>query len=775
MESINNNVNSNGKKINYGTAITCSTDISTTASANFSSTCDAIPAHHFSKPSTTSPFLITAVDSMTNVENKGSNKEADNVPDFLRRLSDIASSQLKDLSQSQQGAKKDFRNGEAPRLELNISTPTMNMNDSTTRIERMKSDSQKRKASKSAVSCKKGSMPQHDKATPTKAGPSTSPPRSGGKQKEKRQRTKPRKDRSNLRKGKWTVEEEEYTSRIIHHFRAGLLTLPEGMTLRSYLASKLSCDPMRITKKFAGASCLGKRIYHLCERSQITINDIEIARIELAQLEQRFRLRVEHGQSGLPLPPRVNGSILGHPGQSLMNGIMGHCVAPGSEATAHGWPSTFATPLGAPNLNAVGLNPLLLQAMACQQQQQQNSVPWLAMQTPLNLALLTNLILSAQQSQTPVTGSPESFNHNVGLCQPQTTAVCSPQVAPTNVHIKQQQLQGVHNIGVDSLLPPSGTLHNKMENQIQVINNNSSIASLLPTSGTLLHNEIGQKNKSLIETMSCESHAVKCAVPSKYITTNKQMNDQLPCKHPKLDTPKNVRKRHTQEDEDAGRTLLEFLRELQQNHSKAVSEDRSHRGSAEEANIVSKDSAFDSANSPCDTNFIPSPHHKGNTCSSKPFADNLSRRKNHLKTSPHHNDASVVTASINNSVTSRGSTLPTKTSGNAFMHQGREVAVQYFETSSSLGRVSKTSDISRGGTEESSSYSESNMEQNCSEESDSSKSHIGSSEGTIDKESPAKGPVRKRFKRSAFTSRNVEDHNNRMEALRKDDVYSKRF
>ena len=62
------------------------------------------------------------------------------------------------------------------------------------------------------------------------------------------------------------VEEEEYTSRIIHHFRAGLLTLPEGMTLRSYLASKLSCDPMRITKKFAGASCLGKRIYHLCER-----------------------------------------------------------------------------------------------------------------------------------------------------------------------------------------------------------------------------------------------------------------------------------------------------------------------------------------------------------------------------------------------------------------------------------------------------------------------------------------------------------------------------
>ena len=61
-------------------------------------------------------------------------------------------------------------------------------------------------------------------------------------------------------------EEEEYTTRIIHFFRTGLLTPPDGMTLRSYLADKLNCDPMRITKKFAGASCLGKRLYHLCER-----------------------------------------------------------------------------------------------------------------------------------------------------------------------------------------------------------------------------------------------------------------------------------------------------------------------------------------------------------------------------------------------------------------------------------------------------------------------------------------------------------------------------
>jgi len=120
-----------------------------------------------------------------------------------------------------------------------------------------------------------------------------------------RKKKKPKKDRSKLRKGKWTVEEEEYTSRIIHHFSTGLLTLPEGTTLRSYLAEKLNCDPMRITKKFAGASCLGKRVYHLCDRTQATVTDVEMAKGELARLEHRFRLRVEHGQTGVPLPPRT--------------------------------------------------------------------------------------------------------------------------------------------------------------------------------------------------------------------------------------------------------------------------------------------------------------------------------------------------------------------------------------------------------------------------------------------------------------------------------------
>jgi hypothetical protein len=108
------------------------------------------------------------------------------------------------------------------------------------------------------------------------------------------------------------IEEEEYTSRIIHYFSTGLLTLPDGATLRSYLSEKLNCDPMRITKKFTGACCLGRRAYHLRDRPRASPAETELARLDLHHLEQRFRLRVEHEQSGLPLPSRQE-IIAAHP------------------------------------------------------------------------------------------------------------------------------------------------------------------------------------------------------------------------------------------------------------------------------------------------------------------------------------------------------------------------------------------------------------------------------------------------------------------------------
>lgn len=71
----------------------------------------------------------------------------------------------------------------------------------------------------------------------------------------------------NLRRGKWTIEEEAYVARVIQDFNNGFLDAPAGTTLRTFLSDKLSCDPMRITKKFTGDACIGKRVFHPAVRS----------------------------------------------------------------------------------------------------------------------------------------------------------------------------------------------------------------------------------------------------------------------------------------------------------------------------------------------------------------------------------------------------------------------------------------------------------------------------------------------------------------------------
>lgn len=61
-----------------------------------------------------------------------------------------------------------------------------------------------------------------------------------------------------IRAGKWTLEEEELASKLIYDFEIGNLSdCKEGTTLRWYLSKKLSCAPMRISKKFSG-QCIGK-------------------------------------------------------------------------------------------------------------------------------------------------------------------------------------------------------------------------------------------------------------------------------------------------------------------------------------------------------------------------------------------------------------------------------------------------------------------------------------------------------------------------------------
>ena len=98
-----------------------------------------------------------------------------------------------------------------------------------------------------------------------------------------------------LRKGKWTLEEEMYTNKVIEVFNLGILKLhghEKGVTLRAYLANKLGCDPMRITKKFTGNASIGKRVYH-AETSALDEEDVRQAQEELEILELNFKQKLE--------------------------------------------------------------------------------------------------------------------------------------------------------------------------------------------------------------------------------------------------------------------------------------------------------------------------------------------------------------------------------------------------------------------------------------------------------------------------------------------------
>lgn len=92
------------------------------------------------------------------------------------------------------------------------------------------------------------------------------------------------------------IEEERYTNRVIEAFNSGSLKLTDsdrGITLRAYLANKLGCDPMRITKKYTGASCLGKRVYHAHKMQHATkAEEVERTSADLAFLEEEFRQKL---------------------------------------------------------------------------------------------------------------------------------------------------------------------------------------------------------------------------------------------------------------------------------------------------------------------------------------------------------------------------------------------------------------------------------------------------------------------------------------------------
>jgi hypothetical protein len=102
------------------------------------------------------------------------------------------------------------------------------------------------------------------------------------------------------RSGKWTIDEENFANRLVNEFEMGtLVDCEEGCTLRSYLARRLNCAPMRISKKFAGR-CIGKLVFN----RKKGIDDDDHQSACLSDLEDRFN-RSNH--QGLISPRGITG------------------------------------------------------------------------------------------------------------------------------------------------------------------------------------------------------------------------------------------------------------------------------------------------------------------------------------------------------------------------------------------------------------------------------------------------------------------------------------
>ncbi|KAF4321284.1 hypothetical protein JM18_003873 [Phytophthora kernoviae] len=98
----------------------------------------------------------------------------------------------------------------------------------------------------------------------------------------------------------------------IHFFKRGLLDVEDGTSLRWYLAKRLNCEAMRVTKKLKGNSSIGKQIFRAMENTPANRQAIRRAREELAVVEARFIESLTSGGKTKPLPKPEDAKLLLH-------------------------------------------------------------------------------------------------------------------------------------------------------------------------------------------------------------------------------------------------------------------------------------------------------------------------------------------------------------------------------------------------------------------------------------------------------------------------------
>lgn len=87
--------------------------------------------------------------------------------------------------------------------------------------------------------------------------------------------------------GQWTKEEQDYVSCLVDGFKNGSLDIPDGTSLRFFIAAKLGCKPKRVSKKYERSGYNGKQVYR--RDTNLPTKDLEDYRERLTNCEKKFK------------------------------------------------------------------------------------------------------------------------------------------------------------------------------------------------------------------------------------------------------------------------------------------------------------------------------------------------------------------------------------------------------------------------------------------------------------------------------------------------------
>ena len=79
---------------------------------------------------------------------------------------------------------------------------------------------------------------------------------------------------------------------LIKVFQAGYLAIPDGTSLRRFLASMLNCNPKRISKKFEGSDYARGRKFYLKSSDVLEPEEAQVRRDKLNNLERKYKAKL---------------------------------------------------------------------------------------------------------------------------------------------------------------------------------------------------------------------------------------------------------------------------------------------------------------------------------------------------------------------------------------------------------------------------------------------------------------------------------------------------